>query len=954
MSKPRITRTKHLLPFNELSSGQFERLCLWLMKGEGYILEQDYGGGGSDKGRDVTAYKPTATNNELWYFQCKRRKSLGATLLKEEVAKIDKATKKDKKIARPVGIVFVTNAVVSAKARDDVIADCEALGYRCEFWAHRELDRRVKAHLDIVSEFFTEAPIITAPHHPEDRIYIGRLPKISSELFGRDRELGILNKAWAKRETNIVTFVALGGIGKSALVNRWLNEMRAKNYRGAEKVFGDSFYSQGTSDQATSADLFVASALGWFGDPKPEQGNPEDKGKRLAKLIQKHRVLLILDGLEPLQYPVAERKGRLKHPGIARLVYELATCNPGLCVISSRLPVTDLSSFIGTSVQQVDLEKLSAAAGRLLLKAQGADGSDDEMERASDDFGGHALALSILGNFLKMVAGGNIRQRDRIGELSHHPERGGHARRVIESYACWFQDDPKHQVEFQSLRLLGLFDRPIDPGAWRTLIEKPAIKGLTDHISNANETRRRIALGVLRDAHLLAAIDSNSTDTVDCHPLIREHFGEELKDKHPDAWKQAHKRLFKFYFRKKELPETVEEMAPYYQAITHASLAGLHREAFVKVYTPYIRQDSAYNTDKLRAFEDDLAALTRFLKKDQFTVVKKLNDHGSFILGEIGFDLRALGRLDEALDAMRAALVWDKAQEHPDHRINASRQADVLSATYLIRGFVKDALKVADDAVELAEGDDYHRMICLTTRAEAKYRAGDLDGAGKDFVEAESINKRIFSSKGWPYLRSFQGHRYCDYLLTKKCFGEVKRRVKKTVVWDELGGYPTPPSSRPLHFLQTEGRVLPLALDHLMFARVLLVRIRGNERRLREAETHLNKALKGIEDSSTRHLWPKGVLVHAELLRSKGESKEAEKKLVECLSICARDKMRLYEADCRFELACLHLKKAEEDRAVEAVNGAVRDLEKVEKMADELGYGLLKERIARLLAHRIV
>ena len=68
--------------------------------------------------------------------------------------------------------------------------------------------------------------------------------------------------------------------------------MRWDNYRGAEKVYAWSFYSQGTSERVTSADLFINQTLEWFGDADPKQGSPWDKGKRLARLINDHKTLL--------------------------------------------------------------------------------------------------------------------------------------------------------------------------------------------------------------------------------------------------------------------------------------------------------------------------------------------------------------------------------------------------------------------------------------------------------------------------------------------------------------------------------------------------------------------------------------------------------------------------------------------------------------------------------------
>ena len=84
-SKPTITSTQHILPFERLSPVDFERMCLWLVEREGYKRARHLCLGGSEQGRDVVAYKPTPQGDELWYFQCKRYKSIGVATLKKEV-----------------------------------------------------------------------------------------------------------------------------------------------------------------------------------------------------------------------------------------------------------------------------------------------------------------------------------------------------------------------------------------------------------------------------------------------------------------------------------------------------------------------------------------------------------------------------------------------------------------------------------------------------------------------------------------------------------------------------------------------------------------------------------------------------------------------------------------------------------------------------------------------------
>jgi hypothetical protein len=83
-------------------------------------------------------------------------------------------------------------------------------------------------------------------------------------IFGREEEVAWLDACW-RDGVRVASVVAMGGAGKSALVNAWLREMGADGWGGAQRVLGWSFYSQGT-DRLSSSDEFVASALKWFGE----------------------------------------------------------------------------------------------------------------------------------------------------------------------------------------------------------------------------------------------------------------------------------------------------------------------------------------------------------------------------------------------------------------------------------------------------------------------------------------------------------------------------------------------------------------------------------------------------------------------------------------------------------------------------------------------------------------
>lgn len=220
MNKPTIITTTKPLPFDALEPLEFERMCLWLVEREGYLRPQHLGEAGGEQGRDITAYKATSAGEDLWYFQCKRCKRVGATALKQEVNKYNKLAASNP-AKRPTGIVFVTNAVLTALTREEVTTYCRGYGYALEFWAHTELDMRVKRHPRIVAEFFSafSSATDTALH---------QLPPPPRDFTGRSGDLSELAAALEQGRTNIIGLHGMGGVGKTAVALKLAESLTAR------------------------------------------------------------------------------------------------------------------------------------------------------------------------------------------------------------------------------------------------------------------------------------------------------------------------------------------------------------------------------------------------------------------------------------------------------------------------------------------------------------------------------------------------------------------------------------------------------------------------------------------------------------------------------------------------------------------------------------------------------
>jgi hypothetical protein len=223
--------------------------------------------------------------------------------------------------------------------------------------------------------------------------------------------------------------------------------------------------------------------------------------------MAKRRVLLVLDGVEPLQQGPGSPTGQLKDLGLRQLLRRFASASPakarGLVVLTSRLPVADIVLWKDSAAPVLGLEELSNEAGAALLRDNGVWGSDQELRAASREFGGHALALGLLASFVNETQFGDIRRRDHIRTSLADREnpRYDHAKRVMES--CeeeWLSAQP---VLLAIMYMVGLFDRPATADCLNALRRKTSIPGLTGVVVHLREDDWQRAVSRLREVRLL-------------------------------------------------------------------------------------------------------------------------------------------------------------------------------------------------------------------------------------------------------------------------------------------------------------------------------------------------------------------------------------------------------------------------------------------------------------------
>lgn len=803
---------------------------------------------------------------------------------------------------------------------------------------------------------------------------IARIGKYAPDtLIGREAEIQRLNDAWMQvrraetQRPHILSFVALGGEGKTSLVAKWAAELAHENWPGCDAVFAWSFYSQGTKEQsAAGSELFLNEALIFFGDAAmaaSAQGGV-DKAKRLAALVGERRTLLILDGVEPLQYsPASPTPGELKDAALSALLKALAATSHGLCVLTTRYSIPDLKNFWQTTAPEIKLLRLSPAAGVALLRHLGVHGTQPEYERLVADVKGHALTLNLLGSYLVDAHAGDIRRRDLIKLAeANAEEQGGHAFHVMDAYVQWFKSGGRNADENQRgqgalalLQLLGLFDRPASADCLNALLQAPAIPSLTEALVDLSEAQRNVALKRLEEARLLSVSRDAAGRllALDTHPLLREYFAGRMQKEQNAAWRAAHRRIYEHLCATTQEGEkpSLEDLQPLYQAVAHGCLAGMQQETRDEVYRKRIQRGAdSYATSKLGAIGSDLGAVACFFVTPWKQVSPALSDADHvWALAVAAFDLHSLGRLTEALEPARTTLKMNIKQGKSKY---AASSASNLSELLLTLGQIDGdggALDLAEQATGLAEmsNDTDQKVICLVTFGDAMHQAGLWTKAQYQFEKAERIQADYH--RRHPFLKGLQGFQYCDLLLAapERAASQIAQ-TKGTNLADLASTCDAivERATRTLSLAEKKNKsLLDIALGYLTLGRAALYQsVLGDGRTQQTAKKQLDNAVTRLRIANANDYLPRGLLTRAWLRRLMGAHNSALADLDEAWEIAERGPMPLHMADIHLHRARLFgLHSAGNERY--PWQSPEHDLKAARRLIEQHGYWRRKEEL---------
>lgn len=545
------------------------------------------------------------------------------------------------------------------------------------------------------------------------------------------------------------SLVAIGGTGKTALAERFLESIKHETLRGSVLVW--SFYD------APDTDAFLREACILFSgeEPKGEGGKLEQLQRALAAGSGQN--LIVIDGLERVQSEgkgtSMQAKGHIEDYRLKNLLMNMAAGQLGntRALITTRFKLIELAQRDNAGYKSHELDVLDTETAVEVLRAWEIKGTDEQLAAMGANAGNHALSVSVLGSYLHNFCNGDPDGANefKLDEVIDVDEQAAKLQRILSGYAKNLPDK-----ERDLLVRLSVFPKGITVDILGYVIEAGG------QVAGAlvGESQHALALIAekLRQQGLIYSYKAGNTIYYTSHPFLREYFRTLLNVKSEDIHEAVREKLAIGLDTKPEnKPTDSEVLNKYEELIQYSILSGHYDEAYdlfrdvlggggggIHIY--HILGDYGRMIRVLSLFSDDgtLSKVTTHL--DAYQRGKIYNYWG---LAEM-----ALGNLYTTEICLSLGV---KASEEVNDIRNVLFDQVNIASLNLNRGLFSAAQKGTHSALDILglQEEDYNiklfKKSAFAYLAHTLHCQGEVLQAKKYFSDATMLNgKALFSDIG--------------------------------------------------------------------------------------------------------------------------------------------------------------------------------------------------------------
>ncbi len=528
----------------------------------------------------------------------------------------------------------------------------------------------------------------------------------------------------------VISVVAAGGTGKTALIHEALHETQFSDRAG---VFVWSFYEDPDTDK------FLRAAFLYFtGEKDVPTGGMLERLQLALSGDTPH--VLVLDGLERVQSEGDyRRRGELEDQQLKRLVRALAGgVGNARALVTSRFPLVDLDVWTGAGHRAIVLDDLERPVALEVLRAWKVKGTDPALAQLLEplNINGfyHALSVAVLGSYVGNFADGDPTNAPEFS-LQDAQESDPKARRlnlILEQYA-----QALTRAERDLLARLSLFPRGVRVEILTWIVQSGgevagALMGLGDK-ELVNHLERLKGLG------LVFRYETDGQVVYSAHPFLREFFRHLLSAKPESVHESVRARLApSLEVRPKTWPTDLNILDQYEMLIEETLLAGSVQEAcdlFLLGLGGYQHLGWVLG-ENIRG----LRILERFCPQDDFSrIAGHLTPRDqSRLVTELGLFADSLGDLTRGRGAFEHSRRLDAAVSD---RRNESISCENLAQLELNAGQFRRALEFSDSSVLLATGANNEAETAgpRSLRATSHFALGNIPAVAADFQRAAEL-----------------------------------------------------------------------------------------------------------------------------------------------------------------------------------------------------------------------